>query len=105
MKNLGGGFALAAVVMTDSIAEGAERNGLRFLTSHVNEPFVTDRSTLEPAPDAAAAVWRSCRDRGLLVQVVSENVWRIAPPLTVSDDEIDRALSIVHESLAEFESR
>ncbi len=160
-KSLGGGFPLAAVAMTDNIAEGAERNGFRFLTSHMNEPsmamigltmlalarrhveeqsatrqgerlesglgtlaqdheiigdirgrglllgieFVTDRSTLEPAPNAAVAVWRACRERGLLVQVVSENVWRIAPPLTVDDDEIDRSLSIVHESLTEFESR
>ena len=37
-KTLGGGFPLAAVAVTDTIAEEAERNGLRFLTSHMNEP-------------------------------------------------------------------
>ncbi len=154
-KTLGGGFPLAAVAMTDMIAEGAERNGFRFLTSHMNEPsmamiglamlslarrhvelqsavlqgeklgmglrvlaedheaigdirgrglllgieFVTDRSTFEPDPHRATSVAKACRERGLLVQVVSENIWRIAPPLTVSSDEIDRALSIVNESL------
>jgi 2,2-dialkylglycine decarboxylase (pyruvate) len=28
-------------------------------------------------------------------------VWRIAPPLTVSNDEIDRALSILDQALKE----
>jgi len=29
----------------------------------------------------------------------ANSVWRIAPPLTVTEDEIDRALSIMDESL------
>jgi 2,2-dialkylglycine decarboxylase (pyruvate) len=32
--------------------------------------------------------------------VGANSVWRIAPPLTVSEDEIDLALSIMDESLA-----
>jgi 2,2-dialkylglycine decarboxylase (pyruvate) len=158
-KSLGGGFPLAAVVVTDSIAEKAESAGFRFLTSHMNEPsmamvglamlslavdhvqhmsavtrgdqlrlgltramndsqiigdvrgrglllgieFVTDRETLSANPEAAVAVAEACRRRGLLVQVVSGNVWRIAPPLTVSEREIDRALTIIRESVSEFE--
>jgi len=160
-KTLGGGFPLAAVAMTDTIAEEAERNGFRFLTSHMNEPsmaliglamlalarhhveqqtatrqgglletaladlsrdheiigdirgrglllgieFVTDRDSLGPSPHAATAIAGTCRERGLLVQVVSENIWRIAPPLTVSDDEIDRAVSILSTSLKEYEAK
>ncbi|MCP3991355.1 MAG: aspartate aminotransferase family protein [Actinomycetia bacterium] len=158
-KSLGGGFPLAAVVMTDEIAEGAERNGFRFLTSHMNEPsmamvglamvtlarhhvamgtahrqgerlkaalwdlvaefevagdvrgrglllgleFVTDDASRAPAPDVARDMATACRQRGLLVQTVSDNVWRIAPPITVSDDEIDRAVSIIRSSLQERE--
>jgi len=158
-KSLGGGFPLAAVVVTDTIAEEAERNGFRFLTSHMNEPsmamiglamlslavdhvqrasaatkgerfrlgleetmgdatiigdvrgrglllgieFVTDRASMDPAPEAATVVAEACRRRGLIVQVVSGNVWRIAPPLTVSDDEVDRAVSIIGESTTEYE--
>ena len=154
-KTLGGGFPLAAVIASSPIAEAAERNGLRYLTSHMNEPsmamigltmlflaerhvdrgtarekghrlkaalaelmddfdvvadvrgrglllgieFVTDSGDLDPAPDIAAAVAKQCQQRGLLVQVVAGNVWRIAPPLTVSDDEIDRAVSIIRDSL------
>ena len=158
-KSLGGGFPLAAVVVTDTIAKQAERNGYRFLTSHMNEPsmamiglamlslankhlqqgsavtkgerlklgleqamggseiigdirgrglllgieFVTDRVSRDPAPEAATAVAEACRQRGLLIQVVSGNVWRIAPPLTVSNEEIDRAVSITREAAAEYE--
>lgn len=29
------------------------------------------------------------------------SVWRIAPPLTVSEDEIDRAVAILDEALRE----
>ena len=65
--------------------------------------FVTDRASLDPASEAAAAVAEACRRRGLLIQVVSGNVWRIAPPLTVSNDEIDRAVSIIRESVTEYE--
>lgn len=157
-KSLGGGFPLAAVVVTDTIAEEAERNGFRFLTSHMNEPsmaliglamlslavdhvqrasattqgarlkrglteimddsdiigdvrgrglllgieFVTDRVSMDPAPEAATAVAEACRRRGLLIQVVSGNVWRIAPPLTVSNDEVDRAVSIIRESASKY---
>ncbi len=32
--------------------------------------------------------------------VGANSVWRIAPPLTVSEEEIDLALSIMDESLA-----
>ena len=160
-KTLGGGFPLAAVAVTDTIAEEAERNGLRFLTSHMNEPsmaliglamlslaeehvqrgtaakqgmrlksaltnlmddsevigdvrgqglllgveFVTDRTSRSPDPEAAVRIAATCRRRGLLLQVVAGNVWRIAPPITVTDDEIDHAVSIIRDSLTEHEQQ
>ncbi|MCP4226747.1 MAG: aminotransferase class III-fold pyridoxal phosphate-dependent enzyme, partial [Actinomycetia bacterium] len=65
--------------------------------------FVTDDASRAPAPDVARDMATACRQRGLLVQTVSDNVWRIAPPITVSDDEIDRAVSIIRSSLQERE--
>jgi 2,2-dialkylglycine decarboxylase (pyruvate) len=42
--------------------------------------------------------------RGLSMNIVrhvgANSVWRIAPPLTVSEDEIDLALTIMDESLS-----
>lgn len=63
--------------------------------------FVADRASRDPAPEIASKVAAACRDRGLLIQVVAGNVWRIAAPLTVSDDEIGLAASIIHDSLTE----
>jgi acetylornithine aminotransferase/acetylornithine/N-succinyldiaminopimelate aminotransferase len=48
------------------------------------------------APDVVAA----CRERGLLVNNVRPNAIRFMPPLTVTDDEIDRACTILEEALA-----
>ncbi len=46
----------------------------------------------------AAAVDR-CRERGLIINTTGGNVLRLAPPLTVSADEVDRALEILAEVL------
>jgi len=50
--------------------------------------------------DAAAEVVAACRERGLLVNNVRPNAIRLMPPLTVSDDEIDRACDILEDALA-----
>ena len=43
---------------------------------------------------------RRCLERGLVVNNVTPTALRFAPPLTVSDDEIDEAVAIVKEVLA-----
>jgi predicted acetylornithine/succinylornithine family transaminase len=49
-----------------------------------------------PAADAMTA----CRERGLLVGSAGDKTLRITPPLTISADEADQALSILEEVLA-----
>ena len=66
--------------------------------------LVTDRETRQPAEELGARATDECLARGLSMNIVrhvgANSVWRIAPPLTVSEDEIDLALSIMDESLA-----
>jgi acetylornithine/N-succinyldiaminopimelate aminotransferase len=50
--------------------------------------------------DAAPTV-QKCRDRGLLLTVAGGQVVRFAPPLVVSKDEIDEAVTILDTVLAE----
>ncbi len=60
-----------------------------------------------PAMAEANAVRAACLERGLLIGVggVHGNVLRLQPPLVISKDELDRALTILAESLAAVASR
>ena len=49
---------------------------------------------------AAAPVVDACREAGLLVLSAGDDVLRLAPPLTVSADEVDLALATLAEVLA-----
>ncbi len=58
-----------------------------------------------PAEQAAMAITQRCLDNGLVVQVASHKgvhtVWRIAPPLTITYDELDRGIAIIDEAITE----
>lgn len=54
---------------------------------------------LELDRPVARAVEAACRERFLLVNAVADGVLRLAPPLTVTSEEIGLALSAVSESL------
>jgi 2,2-dialkylglycine decarboxylase (pyruvate) len=66
--------------------------------------LVDDRTTREPANALGAAVTAECLERGLSMNIVrsgsSANCFRMAPPLSITEDEIDLAVSILDESLA-----
>jgi 2,2-dialkylglycine decarboxylase (pyruvate) len=64
--------------------------------------IVKDRETREPAPELGAAITDECLKRGLsmnLVRGMGASVWRIAPPLTLSEGEIDFALRTIQGTL------
>jgi 2,2-dialkylglycine decarboxylase (pyruvate) len=65
--------------------------------------FVRDRVTKQPAEKEAEAISRVCLERGLFMSPIRQRgryfVWRVAPPLTISYAEMDRALEIVDDSI------
>jgi 2,2-dialkylglycine decarboxylase (pyruvate) len=65
--------------------------------------IVKDRHTREPDAERGGAITRRCLELGLGMNIVSFGgmaaVWRIAPPLTVSIEEIDRGLEIIDEAI------
>jgi 2,2-dialkylglycine decarboxylase (pyruvate) len=67
--------------------------------------LVTDRTTKQPADRLGQAVTASCLRHGLHMNIVQlpgmGGVFRIAPPLTVSDAELDTGLSILDTALTE----
>jgi len=71
--------------------------------------LVEDRESRRPADELGAAVTRECLERGLSMNIVragsSANTFRMAPPLVVTEAEIDLALEILDASLRAALSR
>ena len=67
--------------------------------------LVKDRESRAPADALGLAVTRRCLELGLSMNIrVNPElgaIWRIAPPLTVSEAEIDRGLEIIEQALRE----
>ena len=65
--------------------------------------LVTDRDTREPANALGAAVTSECLRCGLSMNIVrtgeNANCFRMAPPLSVTEDEIDLAVDILDSAL------
>ena len=65
--------------------------------------LVEDRESCRPANALGAAVTGECLRRGLSMNIVragsSANCFRMAPPLTITRDEIDLAVEILDASL------
>ncbi len=69
--------------------------------------LVKDRHSRAPDPDRGRAITRRCMELGLSMNIVSvgrgtmASIWRIAPPLTVTRDELDRGLDILDRAITE----
>ncbi|GAB2463606.1 aspartate aminotransferase family protein [Jatrophihabitans fulvus] len=67
--------------------------------------LVTDRATKQSSDELGAAVTRRCLELGLHMNIVQlpgmGGVFRMAPPLTASEDEIDLGIGILDEALAD----
>ncbi|MTD16579.1 aminotransferase class III-fold pyridoxal phosphate-dependent enzyme [Nakamurella sp. YIM 132087] len=70
--------------------------------------LVLDRETKQPSDDLGAAVTRRCMELGLHMNVVQirgmGGTFRIAPPLTVSEDELAEGVALLDRALGEVMS-
>ncbi len=66
--------------------------------------FVADRQTKAPATELGAAISQRCLELGACLNIgrgSMSGVFRIAPPLTIEREEIDRAMAILDQALGE----
>ena len=66
--------------------------------------LVTDRQTKTPALEAGMAISQRCLKLGACLNIgrrSAASVFRIAPPLTTTRDEIDKAIAIFDQALSE----
>ncbi|MGE8359589.1 aspartate aminotransferase family protein [Pseudomonas sp.] len=116
------GLKVLEVVERDNLVERANvagarlRNGLLALQERfdcigdvrgrgllLGMEIVKDRATKEPAAELGSAITRECMRLGLSMNIVSlpgmGGVFRIAPPLTVRDEEIDLGLALLGNAI------
>jgi 4-aminobutyrate aminotransferase len=65
--------------------------------------LVKDRSTRERATDEAEAVMYAALSRGLSFKLTMGNIITLTPALIITRDEMDKALDIIEECIAEVE--
>ncbi len=65
--------------------------------------LVKDRLTRERASDAAEAVMYAALSRGLSFKTTMGNILTLTPALTITREEMDQALAIIEECIAEVE--
>jgi len=118
------GVKVLEIIVRDRLVERAQemgahlRNGLEDLQQRherlgdvrgrgllMGIELVEDRHSREPARDFGMAVGRRCMELGANLNIVSRrqmaHIFRIAPPLTVTRDEIDRAIAILDQAMTE----
>lgn len=101
-------LAVLDVMEAEDVPGRARRAGERLTAALRSMPGVKDvrgaglllAAELAEGWDAKA-VEAACRDRGLIVNAVSPTALRLAPPLLVSDAEIDEAVGILAAALSE----
>ncbi len=116
------GLAVVDVILADGLVERAAVMG-RYLRDRLVElqgryevigdvrgrglllgvEIVADRETREPGHELIRLLSERCFELGLNINRVGGNhsVWRLAPPLTVSREEIDEAIDILDQALRE----
>jgi 4-aminobutyrate aminotransferase len=65
--------------------------------------LVTDRASKAKASEAADAVLYRALDKGLSFKTTMGNVLTLSPPLVIAESDLDRALDIVEDCIAEVE--
>jgi 2,2-dialkylglycine decarboxylase (pyruvate) len=116
------GLKVLEVVMRDKLVDRARiagqrlENGLRSLQREfdcigdvrgrgllLGIEIVKSKASKQVAPDLGAAITRACMSLGLSMNIVQlpgmGGVFRMAPPLTVSDEEIDLGLGLLQRAI------
>ncbi|MFN2562453.1 MAG: aminotransferase class III-fold pyridoxal phosphate-dependent enzyme, partial [Jatrophihabitans sp.] len=102
-------LAVLRTIADDHLLDNVKRVGEHLASGleEIHSPLVREVRgsglwrALGLAGDDAAAVEAAARKRGLLINAVKPNAIRLAPPLILSEAEVDEALPLLHDALAE----
>ena len=116
-----GGFPLAArvavealkVVKDEHLVENAERMGRIFReeVKKIDSPFIEQvrgrglLNAIVTRPVNGRTAWDICirmMEKGLLAKPTHDHIIRFAPPLTITEDALMKAIAIIRETFEEF---
>jgi 4-aminobutyrate aminotransferase/(S)-3-amino-2-methylpropionate transaminase len=96
--------------MKETLQQMRERHptigDVRGLGTAVGFEMVVDRKTKEPGQGLAVRVRDECHQRGVAVFNVGGmygNVFKLSPPLVITDEQLDFAMSVIDESIEAVE--
>ena len=118
------GLKVVEIVLRERLAERAAAAGARLLAGLtelrdryecvgdvrgrgllVGLEIVADKQSKKPAPELGAAITRRCFELGLSMNITAlrgmGGVFRIAPPLTITDDELDLGVAILDQAIGD----
>jgi 4-aminobutyrate aminotransferase len=102
VANAAGVGAAALARLRDIMARRAIVGDVRGLGLLIGIELVSDRAAKTPATTEAEKVMYRALERGLSFKTTFGNVLTLTPPLTVTQAQMDRALDIIDECLAEL---
>jgi len=107
------GIAALEVIRDEKLAERADRLGQRLRNALVemNAPFVMNvrgkglLNAVEIDPNFSKSGWDICvmlKDHGLLAKPTHQNIIRFAPPLVITEEQLEDCISIIQRVFTEI---
>ena len=85
--------------LRDTVGDNAIVGDIRGRGLMFGVEIVSDRAARTPDPERAERILYACLGEGLSFKNSAGNVLTLSPPLTISEDDLDRALSIVERAI------
>lgn len=117
---LGCAVAMTAldVLIDENLCERAEKLGEAFRAGlhKINHPLLSEVRGMgllnaividETKSTKGRSAWDLClllKDKGLLAKPTHQNIIRLAPPLVISEEQLDRSLVIIEEALRDLDT-
>ncbi|NLF31450.1 MAG: acetylornithine/succinylornithine family transaminase [Planctomycetes bacterium] len=103
------GAAVCQAIEEENLVDEARRKGERIVQAIKNAAIGRVKEIrgkglmlgieLDAAPDQAKAVFNACLDAGVMINIAQGNVVRLAPPMVITDDELDQGLAVVIDAM------
>ncbi len=100
-KEVGGYFKAKLLELMERFSVIGEVRGMGLM---LGVEFVKDRASKEPATELVADIYEMAKDRGVLLGkgCLDGNVLRIKPPMCITKDDVDFAVSVIGECINEL---